>query len=36
MDLEGSMRTKFDQAKNSLRRAEDVLYDLAMRRRSGE
>jgi translin len=36
MDLEGSLRTKFDQAKNSLRRAEDVLYDLAMRRRSGE
>lgn len=32
-DLGGYLRTKFDQAKNSLRRAEDVLYDVSIRRR---
>jgi predicted translin family RNA/ssDNA-binding protein len=31
MDLEGYLRNKFDQAKNSLRRAEDVLYDTSIR-----
>jgi predicted translin family RNA/ssDNA-binding protein len=32
MDLGGYLRTKFDQAKNSLRRAEDVLYEVTIRR----
>ena len=32
MDLTGYLRTKFDQAKNSLRRAEDVLYEITLRR----
>lgn len=32
MDLGGYLRTKFDQAKNSLRRAEDVLYEVTLRR----
>jgi len=32
MDLTGYLRTKFDQAKNSLRRAEDVLYEVTLRR----
>lgn len=32
MDLEGYLRTKFDQAKNALRRAEEVKYDVSMRR----
>ena len=32
MDLEGYLRNKFDQAKNALRRAEDVLYDVKLRR----
>ncbi|KPJ86164.1 hypothetical protein AMJ57_00120 [Parcubacteria bacterium SG8_24] len=31
MDLSGYLRTKFDQAKNSLRRAEEVLYELSLR-----
>jgi predicted translin family RNA/ssDNA-binding protein len=31
MDLEGYLRNKFDQAKNSLRRAEEVLYDASLR-----
>lgn len=31
MDLGGYLRTKFDQAKNALRRAEDVMYDLSLR-----
>lgn len=31
MDLEGYLRNKFDQAKNSLRRAEDVLYEMTLR-----
>ncbi|MEY4722664.1 MAG: hypothetical protein RLZZ324_177 [Candidatus Parcubacteria bacterium] len=34
MDLGGYLRTKFDQSKNSLRRAEDVLYETTLRRRS--
>jgi len=33
MDLGGYLRTKFDQAKNSLRRAEDVLYEITLRSR---
>ena len=32
MDLGGYLRTKFDQARNSLRRAEDVLYEMTLRR----
>lgn len=32
MDLGGYLRTKFDQARNSLRRAEDVLYETTLRR----
>ncbi len=32
MDLGGYLRTKFDQAKNSLRRAEEVLYETTIRR----
>lgn len=32
MDLEGYLRNKFDQAKNSLRRAEDVLYETSLRK----
>jgi translin len=32
MDLTGYHRTKFDQTKNSFRRAEEILYDLAIRR----
>ena len=32
MDLTGYLRTKFDQSKNSLRRAEDVLYEVTLRR----
>jgi translin len=32
MDLGGYLRNKFDQAKNNLRRAEDVLYDITLRR----
>lgn len=31
MDLGGYLRNKFDQAKNSLRRAEDVHYDVTLR-----
>lgn len=31
IDLEGYLRTKFDQAKNAMRRAEDVLYDVKLR-----
>jgi len=31
MDLGGYLRTKFDQTKNNLRRAEDVLYELTLR-----
>ncbi|MDD5251353.1 MAG: hypothetical protein PHT12_01815 [Patescibacteria group bacterium] len=33
MDLGGYLRTKFDQAKNNLRRAEDVLYEVSLRRK---
>lgn len=32
MDLTGYLRNKFDQAKNSYRRAEEVLYELSVRR----
>lgn len=32
MDLGGYLRNKFDQAKNNLRRAEEVLYELSLRR----
>jgi predicted translin family RNA/ssDNA-binding protein len=32
MDLGGYLRNKFDQAKNNLRRAEEVLYDVTLRR----
>lgn len=32
MDLSGYLRTKFDQAKNNLRRAEDVVYEITLRR----
>ena len=32
MDLTGYLRNKFDQAKNSFRRAEEVLYELSVRR----
>ena len=31
-DLTGYLRTKFDQAKNNLRRAEEILYDISLRR----
>ncbi len=31
MDLGGYLRTKFDQTKNNLRRAEEVLYELTLR-----
>jgi predicted translin family RNA/ssDNA-binding protein len=32
LDLGGYLRNKFDQAKNALRRAEDVLYEVTLRR----
>ena len=32
MDLDGYLRTKFDQTKNSLRRAEDILYEVTLKR----
>lgn len=32
MDLEGYQRNKFDQSKNNLRRAEEVLYDVSLRK----
>lgn len=32
IDLTGYLRNKFDQSKNSFRRAEEVLYELAVRR----
>lgn len=32
MDLTGYLRNKFDQAKNSFRRAEEVLYEISVRR----
>ena len=34
MDLGGYLRTKFDQSRNSLRRAEEVLYEMTLRNRS--
>lgn len=33
VDLTGYLRTKFDQAKNALRRAEEVLYEISLRKR---
>jgi predicted translin family RNA/ssDNA-binding protein len=33
MDLSGYLRNKFDQSKNSLRRAEEVRYDVSIRRK---
>jgi predicted translin family RNA/ssDNA-binding protein len=32
MDLTGYLRNKFDQSKNSYRRAEEVLYEISVRR----
>ncbi len=32
MDLGGYLRTKFDQAKNALRKAEEILYETTIRR----
>ncbi|MFH2063112.1 MAG: hypothetical protein ABIJ46_03065 [bacterium] len=32
MDLTGYLRNKFDQAKNSFRRSEEVLYEMSVRR----
>lgn len=32
MDLGGYLRNKFDQAKNALRRAEDILYEVSLRK----
>ncbi|MEA3249020.1 MAG: hypothetical protein U9Q03_01535 [Patescibacteria group bacterium] len=32
MDLTGYLRNKFDQSKNSFRRAEEVLYEISVRR----
>lgn len=34
MDFSGYLRTKFDQAKNHLRKAEEVMYDVSLRGRS--
>lgn len=33
LDLTGYLRTKFDQAKNSARRMDEILYDNALRRK---
>ena len=33
MDFSGYLRTKFDQARGHLRRAEEILYDLSLRDR---
>jgi len=33
MNLAGVLRTKFDQAKNSLRKIEDIMYDLELKRK---
>lgn len=33
MDFSGYLRTKFDQAKNHLRKAEEVMYDVSLRSR---
>ncbi len=35
MDLTGSLRTKVDQAKQHLRKLEEIRYDTAMRRHDG-
>ena len=32
MDFSGYLRTKYDQARNHLRHAEDILYELSIRR----
>lgn len=32
MDYGGYLRTKYDQARNHLRKAEEILYDLSLRR----
>lgn len=32
MDYSGYLRTKYDQARNHLRKAEDILYDLSLKR----
>jgi hypothetical protein len=32
MNLTGSLRNKFDQGKQHLRRLEDIRYDLSIRR----
>lgn len=32
MDIGGYLRTKLDQARNSLRRAEDILYEVTLKR----
>ena len=31
MDFSGYLRTKYDQAKSHLRKAEEILYDLSLR-----
>ena len=31
MNLTGYLRNKFDQAKNALRKLEDILYDLSLK-----
>ena len=33
LNLAGQIRTKFDQAKNSLRKIEEIMYDLEIKRR---
>lgn len=33
LDLTGKLRTKYDQAKNSLRKMESIVYDLSLKRR---
>ena len=33
LNLGGYLRTKFDQAKNSLRKIEDIMYDLELKRK---
>jgi len=32
MDYSGYLRTKYDQARSHYRRAEDILYDLSLKR----
>lgn len=33
LNMAGYLRTKFDQAKNSLRKIEDIMYDLELKRK---